>query len=281
MFYSVRNPIAESPHPLRAASLPKKALIAAVAVLASVTFTAVVIAQSPPTKPSYTTRQSVDDRAATFRARGVDITGTANPTKLTPVPVPTGHVRGRPAGNGFLMDSDVTDLPARVFLGRNAWREQRGNSILTFFAGVSGTDGTQGMVVLLAQDATTLRTLPQGGSWIAPGNGGAIHVVDAKGEMIHLVAADGTDSFFDATLRTFVDAQGTPIPVPPSVPTVGTTPPPAITPQPTQTPLSETATSEAVPTNEFDRPLEEPAITPSACVAASSWVAITVARPAT
>jgi hypothetical protein len=150
-----------------------------------------VAAQQPP--PGLAAKQA---RIADMNQAGAAAQQAARPAKpANPQPPPEA---AQPALLTGIQDHTGTPpLPGSQFQSTNAWFGLQGGTRVIVFAGASGADPAQGMVVVWALDQAP-RTYP------TPVRGGAVRITAASGSLLTLTTAQGTHTGFDAAAGQFV-----------------------------------------------------------------------------
>jgi hypothetical protein len=145
-------------------------------------------------------------------SQGASASAAANhPTVLTPAPtlaapLETPYFPGKtttPAGNGIIIETDNGPPGAKNSIWLNLWQEQGETRSLAVYAGGVADDPAQGLVVWVQSGPApdfanvTERDLP------TPRRAGAVRITAAHGEVLTLLAMDGTAFTFDADTGVF------------------------------------------------------------------------------
>jgi len=115
---------------------------------------------------------------------------------------PKSHAPWLPAGDGYIVEGAAPPFPPRALRLMNDWfMEVEKDTILVAYAGASGMDQSQGMIIVYLEGPERFTFK---GQFTTPGKTGALRVTGAEGMVIELAAEDGTTHHFDMATLTFV-----------------------------------------------------------------------------
>jgi hypothetical protein len=183
-------------------------LLAAILAIAGAGLVGTLLVNSAEPPPA--AKQALFDREATFGAGGFDLPGTPDPNKgkvadapYTPGPILVPHAA---AGAGMIVENGQAPFPSSSYSFQNHWYEESVNSLTIYYAGALGKDPQQGVLVLEHMTPDFHQRLAGNGTaYKTPSRVGAVRIVGAQGEVLHLIAQDGSDLYFDAASRQFVN----------------------------------------------------------------------------
>jgi len=155
-------------------------------------------AATPTLDPLGLTKQAYEDRYAAARAtaRGQDHS-QSNPPPSMPTHAPVLPQQRTRAGAGTIIETGLAPYPGSLYRFENRWVMETPGRAIIVYAGASATDPTQGLVVVDSSPRGI------GGDFPTPTKSGAVHVADADGQRLTLVAADGTAFIFDVAALTY------------------------------------------------------------------------------
>ncbi len=182
-----------------------------VAVLAAVLIVAAlfVLAQgsAPPGYPpaKQTLEASIEQTRVAAQGKPQPPPGPSPvPATSTPAQVPR-----KPAGAGNIVTDFVPPFPAMSHLITSMWYEDEIDRRIVVYAGAlrdsPGADSpaSQGVVIVAVQTLEGA-ALPGGGTYLAPGKTGPLHIVGANGGRLVMQSDSGATLYFDVSTRQFV-----------------------------------------------------------------------------
>ncbi len=193
-----------------------------------------VMRSDSPLPPLSGEKQEMEERQTRLRAEA-----QANPPppgaekperRATPLaqPSPWSPVAQMAAGAGTIVETGQAPFPAMMFVGQNLWKEAKDGYYILAYAGSEGYEGdpSQGLLMVVAM-TFDYKPLPElGGTYPTPSKAGAVRIVGADGEVLSLLAEDGTKFLFDVASRRFLSPDTLaplPTPEPPPESTPGST----------------------------------------------------------
>jgi|SRR5215831_249250 len=139
-----------------------------------------------------------------------DMREFAAPRSVQPVPAkdrvakPLGVTsRPEPEWRRGIIDGGQAPFPAKQYLFENQWQDVVGGKHTNVWAGATGDDRQQGVIVVL----TTSTDLTQTGSpevFRTPSRTGSLHITDAHGTVLTLVDSTGATYTFRVESRQLV-----------------------------------------------------------------------------
>ncbi len=133
-----------------------------------------------------------------------------------PPPSPWPQIARIPAGAGTIIDAP---FPLKGLTSRNQWYEVKDGKSITAYAGAEGYafDPSQGVVLVVVETLDFQPVPSAGGTYRTPVKAGPVRIVGAEGEVLTLVAEDGTKFLFDVASRRFLSPDTLlPLPAPPT-----------------------------------------------------------------
>ena len=135
------------------------------------------------------------------------------PPGPTPVPATSApaQVPRRSAGAGNIVTDFAPPFPAMSHVITSMWYADSGGTRLIVYAGALRDEpgaqaaASQGVVIVLAQTTQGDR-LPGGGTYLAPGKTGPLHIADANGLRLVLQSDNGATLYFDVSTRQFASS---------------------------------------------------------------------------
>lgn len=163
------------------------------------------ITRLPPAKRTMESRIQVSQATALAGPKPPQLFNTPA-TWATPVPtVLDNNIQRRPAGAGTIVETGLAPFPAMAYIFENQWYAPVGNEYVNIWAGAVGDDPTQGVVVIAHIALPGSKITPQpGAEYKTPTKAGSVHIVDADGMRLKLVAENGASFTFDVTSGKFV-----------------------------------------------------------------------------
>jgi hypothetical protein len=150
-------------------------------------------------------KQAIEDYYASLAAAASRV-GSKDPnagfSTLAPEDSPYSPYQETPAGNGFIVASDLGPPGGGDATWSNDWYEQTDAGITEVYAGglLDQADGGFVLVVTWSADHANLLS---SGRYFAPGSPGALTITGADGETLTLSSASGTELSFDVATLTF------------------------------------------------------------------------------
>jgi hypothetical protein len=188
---------------------PKRFLLAFLtAAIIFAALVALVLSASPPN--SYPpVKQTLE--ASIAQTRVAAQSKPPPPPGPSPVPatVTTVAVPKRPAGAGNIVTDFVPPFPAMTHVITSMWYEDVGDQRVFVYAGAlrdrpgEAFPASQGAVFVVVQTLDGA-ALPGGGTYLAPGKTGPLHIVGANGGRLVLESDGGARYYFDVSTRAFV-----------------------------------------------------------------------------
>lgn len=135
------------------------------------------------------------------------------PPGPSPVPATSAPalIPRRPAGAGNIVTDFVPPFPAMSHVITSMWYEDTGATRIIVYAGALRDNPSveastsQGVVIVVVQ-TTEGAALPGGGTYLAPGKTGPLHIVDANGGRLVLQSDNGATLYFDVSTRQFASS---------------------------------------------------------------------------
>ncbi len=182
-------------------------LAALVALGIFATLVALVLSASPPGYPP--AKQTLE--ASVEQTRVASLKTPQPPPGPSPVPATSApaSVARRPAGAGNIVTDFVPPFPPMSYVITSLWYEDAGDQRIFVYAGAlrdnpgETSSASQGVVIVVVQTLDG-GALPGGGTYLAPGKTGPLHIVDANGERLALQSDSGARYYFDVPTRQFV-----------------------------------------------------------------------------
>ncbi|MDZ7296202.1 MAG: hypothetical protein ONB14_12380 [candidate division KSB1 bacterium] len=152
---------------------------------------------------------------AAWRQSLVQPRPTMNPEKAAPGPLPPVETAPpefdlprQAAGAGTIIETGQAPFSPMQYLVRNRWVQERPDgSLVLVYAGVQGSaldlSGQQGVVVVVVLGPGGNPIAGESGSYPTPAKAGPVQVTDATGEVLKLMAENGTPFAFDLASRTY------------------------------------------------------------------------------
>ncbi|MDE3090702.1 MAG: hypothetical protein KGJ80_15110 [Chloroflexota bacterium] len=157
----------------------------------------------PPVKQTY--EASVDQtRAAALRL--------PQPPPRTLLPTAETSAAGIPrkaSGAGWLVEDFAAPFPAMSHVITSMWYEETGGKRVVVYAGALrdqpavSPSASQGVVIVVVQSLEG-GVLPGGGTYLAPGKTGPLHIVSANDVRLVLQSESSAMLYFDVSGRQFV-----------------------------------------------------------------------------
>ena len=116
-----------------------------------------------------------------------------------------------PAGAGNIVTDFVPPFPAMSHVITSMWYEDETDQRIVVYAGalrdIPGTDSpaSQGVVIVTVQTLEGAAS-PGGGTYLAPGKTGPLHIVGANGGRLVVQSDGGATLYFDVSARQFVSS---------------------------------------------------------------------------
>lgn len=207
----------------RTAGWAKRAVIASASIATVVIAAGVIRGTSTSGQPNATatlapyagldpSQLPADKRAALERSDQARTGGAATqtgsvrppdvPNVITPTRGQSASVAGQPAGAGHIISSgEVPPTQKQSLRVANRWVEASANpdASIAVFAGALKQDPSQGVLYVWPGPASS----SPGGFYVTPSKSGSIHITNADGHRLTVLAEDGTTFIFDTNSRTF------------------------------------------------------------------------------
>lgn len=128
------------------------------------------------------------------------------PATISPALIPR-----HPAGVGNIVTDFVPPFPAMSHVITSMWYEDTAATRIIVYAGAlrdnPGVEApaSQGVVIVVTQTMESA-ALPGGGTYLAPGKTGPLHIVDAIGGRLVLQSDNGAMLYFDVSTPQFVSS---------------------------------------------------------------------------
>jgi hypothetical protein len=193
-----------SRHRWRFGGRGRVALVAAGVV--AVVSVAVAVGAGPRGLPP--AKQAALDQEAADQAKGLANPALKNSAQVIPLgpQAPTPQFPGVQtvnAGAGVIIESSAAPPGEKNAVWINLWQEQGDSYAVGVYAGGVADDPTQGLVVWVRSGPAPEFSDVVSREILTPRRAGPVNVVAANGEVLTLLAADGTTFTFDASTGVF------------------------------------------------------------------------------
>jgi len=180
-----------------------------VVALASGLLLLTIVGKSESDSPLPPDKQAIVDREAKARSDALSQPLPPNARKdvepyIQATATPWSPIAKVPAGAGSIVETGLAPFSSEEILVENQWQEIKDGNYVTVFAGASGGDHSQGLLIITAETVNGEHPIPSaGGGYLSPMKTGALGVVGADGERLTLASAGGATLFFDVASRLF------------------------------------------------------------------------------